>query len=369
MTIKIWDYLIEYAEEKKEILSAIEEVLDSGCLILGQKVKEFEEQYAAYINIKYGIGVANGTDAIFLALKALDIKAGDEVITVSNTAIPTVSAIVSTGATPVFVDIIQDTYLIDVSQIESVITKRTKCILPVHLFGQCADMDAIKNIATKYNLYIIEDCAQSHGSTYKENKAGSMSDISTTSFYPTKILGTFGDGGMVNTNSDKLENKLRKLRFYGAEKTYYAIEHGYNSRLDELHASILLKKLKHLDEYLLRRRTLAKQYRKLLQDTTLVLPYETSYGKHAYHLYVVRHPHRDQIVEELKKHNIFVNISYPWPIHTMTGYKYLNYHEGRLPVTETVSKQIFSLPIYPSFSDEQQRIVTDTINEILIKLN
>lgn len=368
MAIKVWDYLIEYEQEKKEILSAIEEVLDSGWLILGQKVKSFEEQYAAYCDVKYGIGVANGTDAIFLALKALNIGPGDEVITVSNTAIPTVSAIVSTGATPVFVDICEDTYLMEVTQIEKVISKRTKCILPVHLFGQCVDMDEVNRIAKEYKLFVLEDCAQSHGAMYKGNKAGSMSDISTTSFYPTKILGTYGDGGMVNTNSEELDKKMRKLRFYGAEKTYYAIEHGYNSRLDEIHASILLKKLTHLDFYLKRRQNLAKQYNTLLGDTSLVLPYEAKYGKHAYYLYVVNHPQRDLIMEELRKQDIFVNISYPWPIHTMTGYSNLGYKEGDLPITEKMAKQIFSLPMYPSMTDEQQLKVSEVLHKIIFSL-
>ncbi len=368
MAIKVWDYLIEYAEEKEEILSAIEEVLDSGWLILGQKVKDFEEQYSRYCGVKYGIGVANGTDALFLALKALGIKTGDEVITVSNTAIPTVSAIVSTGATPVFVDIEEDTYLMDFSQIERMISKRTRCILPVHLFGQCVDMDEINNIAKKHDLFVLEDCAQSHGASYKDQKSGSLSDISATSFYPTKILGAYGDGGMVITNSDELNRKMRRLRFYGAEETYYAIEHGYNSRLDELHASVLLKKLKHINSYIKRRRKLAYQYNELLRDTDLILPVEAEYRKHAYFLYVVRHPKRDLVIKELKKRDIFVNISYPWPIHTMTGYSFLGYKKGDLPVTEKNANQIFSLPLYPSLSDTKQKEVSDVLHEILFAI-
>lgn len=359
MNIKAWDYLEEYKQEKNEIFSAIEEVLESGQLILGSKVQAFEKEYAKYCGTKYGIGVANGTDAIFLALKALGIGNGDEVITVSNTAIPTVSAIVSTGANPVFVDITEESYLMDISKIESVITPNTKCILPVHLFGQCADMDRINEIAKHHKLFVLEDCAQSHGATYKSKKAGSMSDISATSFYPTKILSTFGDGGMVNTDNDQLEQKLRRLRFYGIEKTYYAQEHGYNSRLDELHASILLKRMSRLDSNIERRRQLAKQYNDALANTELILPKEMEYGKHAYHLYVVRHPKRDQILKELKRQNINPGINYPWPIHTMSGYASLGYKEGDLPVTEKMAKEIFSLPMYPSLSDEiQNRFIT-----------
>ena len=363
--VKVWDYLTEYNQEKKEILSSIEEVLDSGWLILGSKVKSFEEQYATYSETKHGIGVANGTDAIFLALKALGIGEGDEVITVSNTAIPTVSAIISCGATPVFVDICEDTYLMNVDQIENVISKQTKCILPVHLYGQCVDMDVVNRIAKKYNLFVLEDCAQSHGALYKGVKAGSMSDISATSFYPTKILGTYGDGGMVNTSSVELDKKMRKLRFYGAEKTYYAVEHGFNSRLDEIHASILIKKLKHLDSYIQKRQRLARQYNELLIDTGLELPIEAKYGDHSYYLYVVRHPNRDYIIEELKKQNILLNISYPWPIHTMTGYSNLGYKKGDLPVTEKMADQIFSLPMYPSLTDKQQLSVCEALKKIL----
>lgn len=365
MAIKVWDYLKEYHEEKKEILAAIEEVLESGWLILGSKVKAFETQYSEYCGVKYSIGVDNGTNAIFLALKALGVKEGDEVITVSNTAIPTVSAIVSTGAKPVFVDILEDSFLMDTSQIEERITPNTKCIVPVHLYGQCVDMDPLLDIAKKHNLYVVEDCAQSHGALYKGRMAGSMGHLSTTSFYPTKILGTYGDGGIVSTNSDELYSKMLRLRFYGAEKTYYAIEHGYNSRLDEIHAAILLTKLPKLDTYIARRRELAQQYDLMLKDSGLILPKQMGYGEHAYYIYVVRHPKRDIILEELKKRDILLNISYPWPIHTMTGYKNLGYNEGDLPITERMSKEIFSLPMYPSLTIDEQVKVCENMNLIL----
>tara|TARA_B110000003_G_C16654588_1_gene535898 strand:+ start:7105 stop:8262 length:1158 start_codon:yes stop_codon:yes gene_type:complete len=366
--IKVWDYIEEYESEKTEIFSSIKEVLDSGWLILGQKVKSFEQEYSKYCNVKFGIGVANGTDAIFLALKALGIGKGDEVITVSNTAIPTVSAIVSAGAKPVFVDINENTYLMDVSKIEDKISNQTKCILPVHLYGQCVEMDELNRIAKKYNLFVLEDCAQSHGAIQNNNMAGSMSDISTTSFYPTKILGTYGDGGMVNTNCKILDKKMRMLRFYGAEKTYYAKEHGYNSRLDELHASILLKKLNNLDYYLLKRKQIAKIYNCELNNTELILPTVADNNIHSYYVYVVRHAKRDKIMSELKKYNIYTNISYPWPIHLMTGYSYLGYEEGSLPVTENMANQIFSLPMYPTLSKTSQKKVIDTLRKILDNL-
>jgi dTDP-3-amino-2,3,6-trideoxy-4-keto-D-glucose/dTDP-3-amino-3,4,6-trideoxy-alpha-D-glucose/dTDP-2,6-dideoxy-D-kanosamine transaminase len=368
MAIKVWDYLKEYHDEKKEILASIEEVLESGWLILGQKVKDFEAKYSEYCGVKYTVGVDNGTNAIFLALKALGIGEGDEVITVSNTAIPTVSAIVSAGATPVFVDILEESFLMDTSQLEAVITSKTKCILPVHLYGQCVDMDPLLAIAKKYNLFVLEDCAQSHGAMYKGKMAGSIGDISTTSYYPTKILGTYGDGGSVSTNSEELYQKMLRLRFYGAEKTYYAIEHGYNSRLDEMHAAILLTKLNRLDGYIARRRELAANYNVLLKDSGLILPNEMEYGQHAYYIYVVRHQQREKLMAELKQRDILLNISYPWPIHTMTGYAYLGYKEGDLPVTEKLAKEIFSLPMYPSLTNEEQLEASKVIIEVISSL-
>jgi aminotransferase EvaB len=365
MKIKVWDYLNEYKAEKNEIQKAIEEVLSSGYLILGEKVKSFEESFSSYCGVKYGVGVDNGTDALFLGLKALNIGSGDEVITVSNTAVPTVSAITATGAKAVFVDVEPESYLIDTEKIEKVITGKTKCILPVHLFGQCADMKSINEIAKKHNLFVLEDCAQSHGAEFEGEKAGSMSDLAAFSFYPTKILGGFGDGGMVITKNQQLAEKLRRLRFYGMEKTYYSIEQGYNSRLDELHASVLLGKLKHLDEYIDRRRYLAHRYEEHLSESSLSLPKELKNRKHAYYLYVVSHPDRNLIIEELKKREIFVNISYPWPIHTMTGFLDLGYKNGDLPVTEKLANEIFSLPMYPSLTDQEQNEVINALLEIL----
>lgn len=363
--MKVWDYKCEYENEKAEILSAIEEVLNSGQLILGNKVKKFEADYSNYCELKFGVGVDNGTNAVFLALKALGIGEGDEVITVSNTAVPTVSAIVSCGAKAVFVDVNDSDFLMDTSKIESAITSKTKCILPVHLFGQCVDMDEINRIAGNYDLKVLEDCAQSHGAIYKNKKAGSMSDIAATSFYPTKILGTYGDAGMVMTNNEVLRDKLLRLRYYGMEKTYYSVEHGYNCRIDEIHAAILLKKLKHIDDYISKRRIIAARYNEMLNKTDLKLPVELSYGKHSYYLYVVRHPKRDIIIEEMRKSDIFLNISYPWPVHTMKAYNYLGYGNGDLPVTEKIANEIFSLPMYPSLTEEKQMFIISKLVNIL----
>lgn len=363
--IGVWGYLKEYEETKEELLKAVTDVFESGTLILGQKGRDFERAYSEYIGMEYGVGCDNGTNAITLALKALGIGDGDEVITVSNTAIPTVSAIVSAGATPVFVDIVPETYLMDVTKVEAAITPKTKAVLPVHLYGQCVDMDPLLDNARKHHLFVIEDCAQAHGAEYKGRKAGSMGDISTTSFYPTKILGGYGDGGMVNTNNEETAQRLRRLRFYGTEKTYYATEHGYNSRLDEIQASILLTKLPKIEQYISRRREVAAMYQDTLADSGLILPKETPYNRHAYYLYVVRHPRRDAIIDRLRTHDIHLNISYPWPIHTMAGYQYLGWKAGDLPQTEAAAKEIFSLPMYPSLTNEEVGYIVKSVRSVL----
>ncbi len=367
--IKVWNYLSEYEDEKSEILSAIERVLESGWLILGSEVKSFENEFTSFIGSKYGIGVNSATDALFIALKALDVGLGDEVITVSNTAVPTVSAIGATGARTRFVDINPETYLMDVNQLENAITNKTKIILPVHLYGQCVDMKFVKKIADKYNLGIIEDCAQAHGATYNGNFAGNMSDISAFSFYPTKILGGYGDGGMICTKSKNLADKCRRLRFYGMESNYYSLEEGYNSRLDEVHAAILRGKLKRLNTYLSRRREIASIYdRELCQIDSLKLPKYINCGEHAFYLYVVAHAERDKIIAELKKNDINVNISYPWPIHTMDGYQHLGYKKGDLPFTEDAQNKIFSLPMYPSLNNKQVLKVCKELKSIIENL-
>lgn len=365
MPITVWSYLKEYEAEKEEIYAAIEQVLTSGRLILGQSVKDFEAEFAAYCGVRYGVGVDNGTNAITLGLRAIGVQPGDEVITVSNTAVPTVSAIVTAGAAPRFVDVDPATCLMDTSQLEGAITGKTTCILPVHLYGQCVPMDEVRQVAGKHGLKVLEDCAQSHGAEFKGRKAGSMSDAAAFSFYPTKVLGTYGDGGMVITDREDVAHKLCRLRFYGMEETYYAEEHGYNCRLDELHAEILRRKLTHLDDYIARRRQLARRYDEVLADTPLILPQEAPGNLHTYYLYVVRHPRRDEIIAALKARDILVNVSYPWPIHVMTAYRYLGYQEGDLPHTEAAAKEIFSLPMYPTLADAEQQTVCDALHEIL----
>ena len=334
-------------------------------MILGESVKRFEAGFSRYCGTLHGVGVDNGTNAIFLALKALGIGAGDEVITVANTAVPTVSAIVSAGATPRFVDIDPRTCLIDVARVEAAITPRTRCLLPVHLYGQCADMEALQTLATARGLAIVEDCAQSHGADRRGRRAGSMSDAGAFSFYPTKPLGGYGDGGMVVTSRDDLDKRLRRLRFYGMDDVYYAEEHGYNSRLDEVQAEILNRRLPRLDGYIAARRRLAARYRHLLADAPLVLPEVAEGNDHVYYLFVVRCADRDRLIARLAERDILLNASYPWPIHTMRGYSYLGYAEGDLPETERAAREVLSLPMYPGLSDESQDTVCEALFELL----
>tara|TARA_A100001015_G_C15029518_1_gene732398 strand:+ start:1136 stop:2260 length:1125 start_codon:yes stop_codon:yes gene_type:complete len=373
--IKVWDYLKEYDAMREEILDAVDQVFKNGVLVFGPKLQEFEEKFSEYNQCKFGIGVGNCTDAITIALRACNIGSGDEVITTSNTAVPTVTAIVNSGASVKFVDI-NEYSLIDVSKITNAINDKTKAIIPVHLYGQMCDMNAIMNIAKKNNLKVIEDCAQAHGATYFGKKAGSIGDIGCYSFYPTKIFGAYGDGGFITTNKENLFDKMQRIRFLGMERKkmssghwngkYYAVEHGTNSRLDEVHAAILLKKLPHLDEWINRRRQIAERYNRELKDTNLELPKEHKDNKHAYYIYVVAHKDRDQIMKSLTEKNIHLNISYPWPIHIMDAYKHFVCSTcDCLTKTEDMAKKIFSLPMYPTLTDDEQGEVIKELKKII----
>ena len=373
--IKVWDYLKEYDAMREEILDAVDQVFKNGVLVFGPKLQEFEEKFSEYNQCKFGIGVGNCTDAITIALRACNIGSGDEVITTSNTAVPTVTAIVNSGASVKFVDI-NEYSLIDVSKITNAINDKTKAIIPVHLYGQMCEMNAIMDIAKKNNLKVIEDCAQAHGATYFGKKAGSIGDIGCYSFYPTKIFGAYGDGGFITTNEENLFDKMQRIRFLGMERKkmssghwngkYYAVEHGTNSRLDEVHAAILLKKLPHLDEWINRRRQIAERYNRELKDTNLELPKEHKDNKHAYYIYVVAHKDRDQIMKSLTEKNIHLNISYPWPIHIMDAYKHFVCSTcDCLTKTEDMAKKIFSLPMYPTLTDDEQGEVIKELKKII----
>ena len=365
MATLVWDYSREYELERKDILDAVETVFSSGRLVLGPSVASFEAEFAAYHGVAHCVGVDNGTNALRLALQALGVGRGDEVVTVANTAAPTVLAIDAIGATPVFVDVDPDTYLMDVTQVASAITPRTKALLPVHLYGQCVDMEPLQELARRHGLLVLEDCAQAHGARHHGRVAGSMGDAAAFSFYPTKVLGAYGDGGATITNDPVVDANLRRHRYYGMEKTYYVVETpGHNCRLDEVQAEILRRKLVRLDEYVAGRQRIAQRYAETLGDV-LTLPSVTPGNEHVYYVYVARHPDRDRIIEELKKHDIALNISYPWPVHTMTGFAHLGWPVGSLPVTERLAEEIFSLPMYPSLPTDVQDRVIDAVRKVL----
>ena len=356
--IFVWRYVEGYKKNREKILSLVDKVFRSGQLILSKEVNNFENNFAKFTKNKYAVGVNSGTDAIQIALMSLGIKKKDEVITVSNTAVPTVSAIVSCGAIPVYIDINKNDYLINTDLIEKRITKKTKAIIPVNLYGQSANYEIINKISKKYNLKVIEDCAQSAGAMYKNIPSGSWGDLSAFSFYPTKNLGGYGDGGMIVTKNKNLFLKCKKLRKYGMSKLYYSDLHGINSRLDEVQAIILDFQLKILNSNIIKRRKIAHIYNDYLNKTDLILPSENKDNYHAYYVYVVRHKQRKMIMNHLRKNNIFCNISYPFPVHSMRGYKQYNNKNYKLNVTNKYSKQIFSLPMYPELSDKKvERII------------
>ena len=351
--INFWSYLLQYEEEKEQIYNAIERVMKSGRVILGESLSNFEKEFANYCNVKYGIGVNSGTDALFIALKTLDIGKGDEVITVPNTAIPTVSAICATGAKPVFVDVNPKTFLINVNQIREHITKNTKCVLPVHLYGQCCDMDAILEIANEHNLYIVEDCAQSMGAIFSGKKTGSFGILSCFSFYPTKNLGGYGDGGAILTNSKKLYKRVKSLRMYGEIARYKSNEVGHNSRLDEIQAAILRIKLRYVNRWNEKRRKLAFIYREQLKNLPVKLLKEEQEGKSVYHLFVVYVNRRKALTRYLQKRGILTGIHYPISIHLTEAFKYLKYKRGAFPVSERSNRKILSLPMHPNLRENQ----------------
>ena len=354
----------EYAEISEEITHAIQRVLKNGYFILGEEIEKFEREFSRYIGTKYGIGVNSGSDALFLALKALGINKGDEVITVSHTFISTVDAIVRNGIKPVFVDIEPETYCIDVTKIEEKITKNTKVILPVHLYGHPVDMEPIMDIAKKYNLFIIEDACQAHGAEYKGKRVGGIGDIGCFSFYPTKNIGAYGDAGMIVTNNEELANKLKMMRNYGSSKKYYHEFVGVNSRLDEIQAAVLRVKLKYLDEWNERRRKITKVYNKLLKDSEVVIPIEKEYAKHSYYLYVVRTKDRNKLQQYLSANGIQTMIHYPIPIHKQKAYLNLGFNI-RLPVTEKACNEILSLPMYPWLSEDEVSSIAEVVKKCL----
>jgi dTDP-4-amino-4,6-dideoxygalactose transaminase len=352
----------EYHEISEEITQAINEVVKSGWFILGEQGEQFEDEFAKYINVKHGISVNSGSDALFLALKALKIGKDDEVITVSHTFISTVDAISRNGAIPIFVDIDNDTYCIDERKIEEKITSKTKAILPVHIYGHPADMDPIMKIAQKHHLWVIEDACQAHGTQYKEKKVGSIGHIGCFSFYPVKNLGAYGDGGMITTDNEVLAKNLKLSRNYGQVEKYHHDFVGINSRLDEIQAAILRVKLKYLDEWNERRRKIAGLYNKALKDIGLLLPIEKEYAKHIYHQYVIWTNKREALQRYLFKNSIQTQIHYPIPVHKQNAY----INSSVIPeLNNTIRKcnGIISLPMHPWLKSDEIETILEHIRK------
>jgi dTDP-4-amino-4,6-dideoxygalactose transaminase len=361
MNIPLVDLRAQYGPLKDEIIRGMEQALEGMHLFLGENVQAFEREFAEFCSVKHGIGVSDGTGALHIILRAMDIGAGDEVITVSHTFIATAEAITLAGARPVFVDIDPDTYLMDVGQIEAKITPRTKAILPVHLYGQTADMDPIMEIASRYGLKVIEDACQAHGAEYKGRRAGSLGDAAAFSFYFSKNLGAYGEGGFITTNDDETARRVRMIRDHGSERRYYHDLIGWNARPDELQAVVLRAKLPHLAEWNEQRRQHAARYNKLLRDLPTLTPIAFPENRHVYHLYVIRASRRDELQSWLKSQGVATGIHYPVPIHLQSAMSHLGYKAGDLPVTEQVAGEILSLPMYAELTDEAIGYVADSI--------
>ena len=377
MKIPILDLTAQYKSIKSEIDAAVMKVIESQHFILGPEVEAFESEVAAYCGTKYAVGVASGTDALILSLKALGIGPGDEVITTPFTFFATAESISIVGAKPVFVDVDPKTYCINPELIEDKITKKTKAIIPVHLFGQCADMDKILEIAKLNNLKVIEDTAQAMGAIYKGKpacldgnseqsgrQAGSMGDIGCLSFFPSKNLGGFGDGGMIITNNKELADKIRMLRVHGSTIRYIHSAIGTNSRLDALQAAILRVKLRHLDKWLDARRKVAKYYDENLKGLAITTPYVPSYNVHTYHLYVLRvKPSPEKLAKALNDAGIEARTYYPVSLHLQECYKSLSYKKGAFPESESASPETLAIPIYPELDTEKLSIIVKKITD------
>jgi len=352
----------QFLSHRKDIECAISRVLNSGWFILGKEVEEFEKEFALYNEVEHAIGVGSGKEALHIALRALDIGVGDEVITTSHTAVATASAIVMSGASPVFVDIDPRQFTLDPNAIEKSITKKTKAVIAVHIYGHPCDMNPILEITKQYGIKIIEDCAQAHGSRYNDKRVGSIGDIGCFSFYPTKNLGAIGDGGALVTSNEEIAVKVRLLREYGWKKRYISSEEGWNSRLDELQAAILRVKLKHLDTDNGHRQNHAKKYREMLELLPLDLPKSQSNASHVYHLYVIQTDKRDALRKYLTKHGVQTSIHYPIPIHQQSYYREI-VGDVSLPITEKIASRILSLPIYPELGADELTNVIDAIKQ------
>jgi dTDP-4-amino-4,6-dideoxygalactose transaminase len=367
MNIQFVDLRKQYEPLKEEILSGIAQVLDGMHLFLGENVQQLEKDFAKFCGAAHGIGVSDGTAALNIILRAMDIGPGDEVITVSHTFIATAEAIILSGATPVFVDIDPSTYLMDVAQIEAKITSRTKVILPVHLYGQTVDMDPLREIAARHGLRVVEDACQAHGAEYKGRKAGTLGDAAGFSFYYSKNLGAYGEGGFISTNDTELATKMRKIRDHGSGIRYHHDLVGENGRLDEIQAVVLRAKLPYLATWNKKRREHAHLYNELLKDAPVVLPAERVGNTPVYHLYVINIPKRDEMQNFLKDRGIFTGIHYPIPVHLQKSMEFLGYKKGDFPVTEDVVSKILSLPMFAELRDEEIEYVANSVKNFWSK--
>lgn len=365
MNIPLVDLKTQYSTLKKDIHDALSQVFDSGQFIMGKQGALLEQEAARHVNVPYAVGVNSGTDALMIALKVLGIGKGDEVITTPFTFVATVEAIVHAGATPVFVDIDERTYNMDVSRIEKKITRRTKAILPVHIFGQMAPMIKVCSLAKKHNLLIIEDMCQSFGARYAGKKSGAFGHAACVSFFPSKNLGGYGDGGMIFFRKKKHSLMAKKMRNHGAASKGLFDFLGYNSRLDEFQAAMLRVKLQHLSQWNMRRQKNARTYKRYFNrlNTDIVLPYEDEKACHIYNLFVIRVRNRDKLHERLQQHGILSQIHYKSPVHLQKAYSFLGHKKGDFPVAERCCKEILSLPMYPELKEKQISFIAKVVHQ------
>ncbi len=370
--VPFFDLAVQFKSIEDEIKSALDEVFQNQQFIMGPKVRVLEEAMAQYCQTRYAVGVASGSDALLLSLMALGIGTGDEVLLPPFTFFATAGSVSRLGAIPVFVDIDRETYNMDPSKIEEKITARTKAIIPVHLFGQCADMDPFRKIAQEKNLFIVEDAAQALGAEYKPKvgsegrRAGQIGDLGCFSFYPTKNLGAFGDAGMVVTDNPGLAEKVRLLRVHGSQPKYFHKAIGINSRLDTIQAAILLVKFKYLEKWTAERQKKAERYQELFENSLssvkgFKLPTVQFQNRHIFHQYVIRVPERDRLKQFLAEEGIGTDIYYPVPLHLQECYSFLKYRRGDLPNSEKASEEVLALPIYPELTEDQQGVVVSRI--------
>ncbi len=363
MNIPLVDLHAQYVPLKDEIFAGMEKVFDSMHLFLGENVQALEKDFAQFCETHYGIGISDGTTALHIILRSMGIGPGDEVITVSHTFIATGEAIILAGAKPVFVDIAANTCVMDVSKVESCITPRTKAIIPVQLYGQTVDMDPLMEIAHRHGLKVIEDACQAHGATYRRRRAGSLGDAAGFSFYYSKNLGGYGEGGFIATSDPEINKKARMIRDHGSERRYYHDLVGMNGRLDEIQAVVLRAKLPHLLEYNELRRQHAARYNELLAGLPILTPVEAPNNHHIYYTYVIQAPRRDELQSWLKDRGIATGIHFPVPLHLQNSMSYLGYKAGDLPITEDVVQKVLSLPMYPEMTDEQIETVAGSVKE------